>query len=105
VPCFGIFLWILIINNIIILKNGERVVRMQKLEISKEIKKKVKEEIIRYFAIERDEDIGELSAELFLDFITEKIGPVFYNQGVRDAQAFLSEKLEDLYGIEKQIKF
>jgi uncharacterized protein (DUF2164 family) len=99
------FLWIFIIINIIILKNSERVVEMQKLEISKEVKKKVKEELIRYFAVERDEDIGDLSAELLLDFITEKIGPVFYNQGVRDAQAFLSEKLEDLYGIEKQVKF
>lgn len=77
---------------------------MQKLEMPREVKKKIKEEIIRYFSVERDEDIGELSAELFLDFITEKIGPVFYNQGIRDAQAFLSEKLEDLYGIENPLK-
>ena len=40
-----------------------------------------------YFREERDEDLGDLAANLLLDFIELEIGPVFYNQGVKDAKA------------------
>jgi uncharacterized protein (DUF2164 family) len=71
------------------------------IEISKEVKKEIIEEIKEFFLKERDEEIGELAAELVFDFIAEKIGPYFYNQALNDAHYFLSEKLEDLYGLEK----
>ena len=40
-----------------------------------------------YFREERDEDLGDLAADLLLDFIGREIGPIFYNQGVKDAKA------------------
>jgi uncharacterized protein (DUF2164 family) len=33
-----------------------------------------------------------------VDFLVDELGPPVYNQGVRDAQAYLQEKLSDLDG-------
>ncbi|SFM51818.1 Uncharacterized conserved protein, DUF2164 family [Gracilibacillus orientalis] len=57
--------------------------------------------IQNYFATERQEELGNLEAGFILDFIMVEIAPTFYNQGVRDAHQFLSEKLEDVFEIEK----
>jgi uncharacterized protein (DUF2164 family) len=54
------------------------------------------DEIKKYFLEERDEDLGDLAAGLVLDFFVERIGPLLYNQGLDDAQAWLSRRLEDL---------
>jgi uncharacterized protein (DUF2164 family) len=75
---------------------------MKKIELSKEIKGQLTDEIKKYFLKERDEEMGDLSAMMFLDFITENMGPVFYNQAVKDAHQFMSEKVEDLFGLEKR---
>lgn len=74
---------------------------MQNNELAKDLKIQALNEIKKYFSTERDENIGDLSAELFLTFITEKIAAFFYNQGIRDAHQYMSERLEDLYGLEK----
>ena len=42
-----------------------------------------------YLREERGEDIGDLAAMLLLDFITEQIGPLFFNDGVAAAQQVL----------------
>lgn len=74
---------------------------MDRNDLSREKKKQCIEEIKYYFATERDEVIGDMAAELFLGFILDKIGPIIYNQALEDAHRFLSEKLDDLYGLEK----
>ncbi|WED29239.1 DUF2164 domain-containing protein [Vibrio sp. DW001] len=74
---------------------------------------KQKQEIIyalqRYFEDELDFELGQFDADFLLDFISKKIGPAFYNQGVRDAQNVLDLKLADindeLYQIEKESDF
>ena len=71
------------------------------IELEKNIKKKLVEEIIRYFTAEHELDIGMLKAELILDFITEKIAPAFYNEGLNDAQAYISNALDDIKSMEK----
>ena len=52
--------------------------------------------IKRYFYDERDEEIGDLQASFFLDFVLKEIGPSIYNQAVRDAQARLLAVVADL---------
>ncbi|PKM94658.1 MAG: DUF2164 domain-containing protein [Firmicutes bacterium HGW-Firmicutes-1] len=69
------------------------------IELTKEQKKQASQEIIEYFAREREESIGDLAGELILDFITNKIGPYFYNQAIVDVQKYMSEKIEDMYGL------
>ena len=49
-----------------------------------------------YFLDERDEEIGELQASFFLDFILESVGPSIYNQAIKEAQARLQHTVADL---------
>ncbi len=69
-------------------------------ELNKEEKEKAIEDIKKFFLKERDEEIGNLASSIFLDFIIEKIAPAFYNQGIKNAIAYMSEKVEDMYGLE-----
>lgn len=50
----------------------------------------------QYLKAELDAEIGNLDAEFLLDFIAEKLGPRFYNQGLRDAAAALSKRMDVL---------
>lgn len=69
---------------------------MDKIEFSKAERAALSEAIRRYFAQELDQEIGGLQAELFLDFLTETLGPVFYNRGLLDAEAAMLKKMDDL---------
>ncbi|MFO7886893.1 MAG: DUF2164 domain-containing protein [Eubacteriales bacterium] len=71
------------------------------IELSDDRKKRVIEDIKEYFYKERGEEIGMLAAELFYDFIIERIGGEIYNQGLIDAKKFLEEKADDIYGMMK----
>lgn len=75
---------------------------MTGLNLSKELKKQAVDDIKKYFLENRDEELGQLAAELLLDFMIEKVGKVIYNQGIKDAHTFMSEKVEDLYALEKK---
>lgn len=75
---------------------------MAGLNLSKELKKQAVDDIKKYFLENRDEELGQLAAELLLDFMIEKVGKVIYNQGIKDAHTFMSEKVEDLYALEKK---
>ena len=76
------------------------------------LQKKEKEEIIErikdFFHEERSEEIGELAAGNFLEFITKEIGPYFYNKGILDAKQMVELKMvsleEDLLSLERPIR-
>lgn len=74
---------------------------MKNFKLEKEIKMQIVQDIQQYFLAEKDEEIGNLSAELLLQFMIEKIGPTIYNQAIQDAHRLVSKKIEDLYGLEK----
>ncbi|MDW7668940.1 MAG: DUF2164 domain-containing protein [Bacillota bacterium] len=71
------------------------------IELSDDRKKRIIEDIKEYFYKERGEEIGILAAELFYNFIIERIGAEIYNQGLIDAKKFLEEKADDIYGMMK----
>ncbi|MBO9656449.1 DUF2164 domain-containing protein [Agrobacterium sp. SOY23] len=48
-----------------------------------------------YLARETETEIGLLQAEIFVDFLAEEMGYVFYNQGLGDAHAAILRRLED----------
>lgn len=83
--------------------NMKEVVTMKKseprIELSKEQKRQAIQHIREYFATERDEEMGDLAAEILLDFMTQKIGPIYYNQAISDVQKYMNEKIEDLYSL------
>lgn len=81
---------------------------MKKIEFSKEEKAEIISHIRKYFDRELD-PIGVLPAEFLLEFFAEKIGPYFYNRGLRDAQAAFLKRMEDVADdinlIEREEKF
>jgi uncharacterized protein (DUF2164 family) len=54
--------------------------------------------IKQYYEDQMDEKISDFRAEGLLDFFMRELGPPVYNQGVRDACAFMQDKLADLDG-------
>jgi uncharacterized protein (DUF2164 family) len=52
----------------------------------------------RHVATEFDEQLSDFRAQALLDFFVRELGPAVYNQGVRDASAFIQSKLEDIEG-------
>lgn len=76
-------------------------IKKDKIELSKEIRDNMISTIQMYFSKEREEELGDLAAILILDFITEKLAPEFYNQGVYDSYRYINDKCEDLLSILK----
>lgn len=70
-----------------------------KLELSAEQKKLAVSEIKKYFETEREEEIGDLAATILLNALLESVGPTIYNKAVADVQRYMSERVDDLYGL------
>jgi uncharacterized protein (DUF2164 family) len=51
-----------------------------------------------HFDAEFDDAISDFRAEGLLDFFVRELGPPVYNQGVRDACAYVQDKLGDIEG-------
>jgi uncharacterized protein (DUF2164 family) len=51
-----------------------------------------------YFDDQFDEPISDFRAEGLIDFFVRELGPPVYNQGVRDACAYMQGKLTDVEG-------
>ncbi|MCE3220833.1 DUF2164 domain-containing protein [Vibrio diabolicus] len=64
--------------------------------------------IQNYMQDELDVEIGQFDSEFLIDFITEKLGPIYYNKGVEDAKSLVERRMlevsEELYEIEQEVK-
>jgi uncharacterized protein (DUF2164 family) len=69
-----------------------------RIELTDERKAKMLTAIQQYFRENLDQELGELGANLLLEFFVREIGAPVYNQAIRDAHDFLQEKLVDLSG-------
>lgn len=78
---------------------------MKQIDFSKEERAVATAKLRAYFRDELDQDLGQLPAEMLLDFIGRELGAAFYNRGVTDAQQLVRQKAEDiveaLYGLER----
>ena len=81
---------------------------MSKIELPKETREVLVQKLSRHLKSEFDVDIGGFDAAFLLDYISETLGPYFYNQGLQDAQAIFREKVETIteaiYEIEKPVR-
>lgn len=61
-----------------------------------------------YMQDELDVEIGQFDSEFLIDFITEKLGPIYYNKGVEDSKSLVERRMlevsEELYEIEQEVK-
>lgn len=78
---------------------------MKPIAFTKEERAAATAKLRAYFREELDQDLGQLPAEMLLDFIGRELGAAFYNRGVGDAQQLVRQKAEDiveaLYGLER----
>ncbi len=78
------------------------------IQFSKEEKRLVAEKLQQYFSEELNQELTRFEAEFLIDFISEELGPLFYNRGLFDAQTLLNSKMDliqdAIYELEKPIK-
>lgn len=81
---------------------------MPPIELPKETRDILARTLSRYLKDELNLEVEGFDAMFLTDFITEHLGPYFYNQGLADAQALLSKKtdeiVEAIYQLEKPVK-
>ncbi|EOU2547348.1 DUF2164 domain-containing protein [Vibrio parahaemolyticus] len=60
-----------------------------------------------YMQDELSIEIGQFDSEFLIDFITDKLGAVYYNKGVEDAKAVIERRMlemsGELYEIEQEV--
>ena len=66
------------------------------ISLSEEAQEALIAAIKAYFLEDHGEEIGDLKASLFLDFIVQEVGPSIYNQAIKDAQAQMQRAVADL---------
>lgn len=66
------------------------------IELTKQESEEIAYSLKKYFSTELDLEIGDLKAKLLLDYFLKEVGPFAYNQGVKDAEKFFRQRLEDL---------
>ena len=66
------------------------------IKLNKETEERLLSSLQRYCAKNFDEEIGNLKAQLLLDFCLREIGPSIYNQAVQDAQSVMQEKIAEV---------
>jgi uncharacterized protein (DUF2164 family) len=74
---------------------GDRVVRIRLADARRAA---LVDAVRVYFRTEFDEELSEFRAEGIVDLFIAELGPPVYNQGVRDASAYVAGKLQDIEG-------
>jgi len=67
-----------------------------RIRLADEPRARVLRSLRRFFDAEFEIDLSEFQAERVLDFLIVELGAPVYNQAIRDARAFLHDKLNDL---------
>lgn len=81
---------------------------MSQIELPKDTREALARALSRYLKDELDLEVTGFDAVFLTDFVTEHLGPHFYNQGLADAQALLGKKLDEIgeaiYQLERPVK-
>lgn len=65
------------------------------LKVDKQQKAAMTKLVRDYLVNELDVDISGLQSEMLVDHLAQVIGPQFYNQGLREAQAVILRRMDD----------
>lgn len=68
------------------------------LELSPERREEVLKKLRGAYVDEFDESLSDFRAAALLDLVLKAVGPAVYNQAVKDTQAFIQSRLDDLDG-------
>lgn len=75
---------------------------MKKIELDKEALALMGEEVKQFFANQRDEQLSDFQARVFVEFIMDKLALHIYNQAIDDAHKYMVDRVEDMYGLQKR---
>lgn len=74
----------------------------------KETRRKMIEEIQRFYYEENGEEIGEISAVNFLEFVDNQLAKFYYNEGVNQAMRQWEQSAarleEDLFSLKRPVE-
>lgn len=73
--------------------------RKASITISDDARKQALASLREQISEQFDEDVGDLKANLLLDYVLTEIGPTIYNQAIADARSFFEERVSDLSGV------
>lgn len=76
--------------------SASRPKRAMRIQLTAERRARMLHALTGYFSEHFDEEISPFKAERLLDFVVAELGPPVYNQAIRDARAFMQERLTDL---------
>ena len=80
---------------------------MSDLNLDTDSRTRLAEQIKRFCRDDLDVEIGNMDAERLIDFLVPSLGARFYNLGLKDAQALIARKADDindeLYALEKSL--
>jgi uncharacterized protein (DUF2164 family) len=77
---------------------------MPDIKFSVAQKDELVEKLQRYISQEFDFEVGQFDGEFLLDFISKEMGSIYYNQGLYDAQAVLTERLDSIADVILQLE-
>ena len=82
---------------------------MSEIKFSSQDKEQIISKLQNYFSKELDTELEQFDADFLVDFISTELGVFYYNKGLHDAQAILSDKLDTIsdaiYEIEKTVPY
>ena len=81
---------------------------MAKIVFDKPTRDLLSRQLMRHLKDELDLDVDPVDAGGLVDFLSETLGPHFYNQGLADAQAVIRSRaeliVEAVYDLEQPLK-
>lgn len=77
---------------------------MSTIKLTDPIREQIIYDLQTFFQEEREEHLGNIGAELLLQFILKEVGPMIYNQALIDAHDLMTEKIDALYLLELEDK-
>jgi uncharacterized protein (DUF2164 family) len=69
---------------------------MKKMSLTKAERDAIIQKIQDCFAKELDQEIGSFDSGFLLNFFAQEVGPYYYNLALRDAQAILGRRMDDI---------
>ena len=69
---------------------------MARVEFDKATREALARQLVRRLRDEFDAEIAPMDGQRLIDFLSEVLGPAWYNQGLRDAQAAVQAKVDDI---------
>ncbi len=69
---------------------------MAKVQFDRAQREALARQLVRQLRDELDIEIAPMDGQRLIDVLCESLGPAFYNQGLRDAQAALQSKIDDI---------